>query len=182
MRARRKFSVEYKREAVAMLDAPGVTVSQIATELGIGANVLGQWRRELRRHPEQGFVGNGRSRDEEVSQLRRDLARVTKERYFCAKRRRSSREHRNEVSDDPTVPRRVSHPTHVPLLAGFWPAGMTGGRRARRVRGLRRTPGYSPRSAPPYGIRRHQRQSADLGESARCRQALWAPPGRPPDA
>lgn len=82
MGQRRRFSAEYKREAVAMLDAPGVTVSQIAAELGIGANVLGRWRRELRRHPEQAFVGNGRSRDEEVSQLRRDLARVTKERDF----------------------------------------------------------------------------------------------------
>jgi transposase len=79
---RRKFSAEYKREAVAMLEAPGVTVSQIAADLGIGANILGRWRRELRRHPEQVFVGNGRSRDEEVSQLRRELARVTKERDF----------------------------------------------------------------------------------------------------
>ncbi|CUS33611.1 hypothetical protein COMA2_130146 [Candidatus Nitrospira nitrificans] len=36
MGARRKFSAEYTREAVAMLDAPGVTVSQIATDLGVG--------------------------------------------------------------------------------------------------------------------------------------------------
>jgi transposase-like protein len=50
-----------------MLDAPGVTVSQIAAELGIGVNVLGRWRRALRRHPQQAFVGNGRSRDEEPS-------------------------------------------------------------------------------------------------------------------
>ena len=82
MGARRKFSAEYKREAVAMLDAPGVTVSQIAAELGIGANMLGRWRRELRKYPQQPFVGNGRSRDEELSQLRRELARVTKERDF----------------------------------------------------------------------------------------------------
>jgi transposase-like protein len=47
MGQRRKFSVEFKREAVAMLDAPGVTVSQIAADLGVGANVLGRWRREL---------------------------------------------------------------------------------------------------------------------------------------
>ena len=37
MAQRRKFSAEYKREAVAMLDVPGVSVSQIAAELGIGA-------------------------------------------------------------------------------------------------------------------------------------------------
>jgi transposase len=82
MVGRRKFSAEYKREAVAMLDAPGVTVSQIAADLGIGANMLGRWRRELRQVPKQAFVGNGRFRDEEVSQLRRELARVTKERDF----------------------------------------------------------------------------------------------------
>jgi len=82
MGARRKFSAEYKREAVAMLDAPGVTVNQIAAELGIGATVLARWRRELRQHPQQAFVGNGRPRDEELSQLRRELARVSKERDF----------------------------------------------------------------------------------------------------
>lgn len=82
MRGRRKFTAEYKREAVAMLDAPGVTVRQIAADLGIGATVLGQWRREFRPAPTQAFPGNGRSRDEEMSQLRRELARVTKERGF----------------------------------------------------------------------------------------------------
>jgi transposase len=82
MGSRRKFSAEYKREAVALLDAPGVTVSQIAAELGIGANVLGRWRRELHQGPQQAFVGHGRSRDEELSQRRRELARVTKERDF----------------------------------------------------------------------------------------------------
>ena len=82
MTQRRKFSAEYKREAVAMLDAPGGTVRQIAADLGIGAAMLGRWRREVRQHPTQAFVGNGRSRDEEVSQLRRELARVTKERDF----------------------------------------------------------------------------------------------------
>ncbi len=77
-----RFSAEYKREAVAMLDTPGVTVSQIAAELGIGATVLGRWRRELRQEPAQAFPGHGRPREEELGQLRRELARVTKERDF----------------------------------------------------------------------------------------------------
>ena len=80
MAQRRRFSAEYKREAVAMLDAPGVSVSQIAADLGIGATVLGRWRRELRREPAQAFAGHGRPRDEELTQLRRELSRVTKER------------------------------------------------------------------------------------------------------
>lgn len=57
-------------------------MSQIATHLGIEANVLGRSRRELRQTPKQAFLGNGRSRDEEVSQLRLQLTRVTKERDF----------------------------------------------------------------------------------------------------
>jgi transposase len=79
---RRRFSAEYKHEAVAMLDAPGVSVGQIATELGIGATVLGRWRRELRQESAQAFVGQGRPRDENLALLRRELARVTKERDF----------------------------------------------------------------------------------------------------
>lgn len=82
MAQRRKFSAEYKREAVAMLDSPGVTVNQIAAELGIGAAMLGRWRREMQQEPERAFSGQGRPRDEEVGHLRRELARVTKERDF----------------------------------------------------------------------------------------------------
>ena len=79
---RRRFSAEYKCEAVTMLDAPGVCVGQIAAELGIGAAVLGRWRRELRQESAQAFRGNGRPRDENLALLRRELARVTKERDF----------------------------------------------------------------------------------------------------
>lgn len=79
---RRRFSAEYKHEAVAMLDAPGVSVGQIATELGIGATVLGRWRWELRQESAQAFVGQGRPRDENLALLRRELSRVTKERDF----------------------------------------------------------------------------------------------------
>jgi transposase len=79
---RRRFSAEDKREAVTMRDAPGVSVSQVAAERGIGATVLGRWRRELRQEPTQAFVGQGRPRDENLALLRRELARVTKERDF----------------------------------------------------------------------------------------------------
>ena len=82
MGQRRRFSAEYKREAVAMLESLGVTVNQIAAELGIGATMLGRWRRELRQESAQAFRGNGRPRDENLALLRRELARVTKERDF----------------------------------------------------------------------------------------------------
>jgi transposase len=119
MAQRRRFSVEYKREAVAMVESPGVSVSQIAEELGIGANVLGRWRRELRREPEQAFPGHGRPREEELGHLRRELARVTKERDFLREAAASSRERRDEVSNDPAVPRSLFHPNDVPVFAGL---------------------------------------------------------------
>lgn len=72
-----------QRIEVTIKDFQFVT-KQVPLRLGVPtvANVLARWRRELRHHPQQAFVGNGRSRDEELSQLRREWARVTKERDF----------------------------------------------------------------------------------------------------
>ena len=50
MASRRKFSNEYKREAVRLATQPAVTKSQVGRELGINANLLG--RRELERESE----------------------------------------------------------------------------------------------------------------------------------
>ena len=44
MGQRRKFSAEYKREAVAMLDAPGVSVGQIAAVSLPPRNTSGFWQ------------------------------------------------------------------------------------------------------------------------------------------
>jgi len=110
MTQRRRFSAEYKREAVVMLDALGVSVSQVAADLGIGATVLGRWRRELRQGPDQAFVGHGRPRDGELA-LRSGI--------FCETRPRSSRARRDAVSDDPTMPRGLSPPDDVPMCAGL---------------------------------------------------------------
>jgi len=82
MSKRRKFSEEFKREAVGLTEDPGVSVAQIARELGISANMLSRWRREQHEAGEQAFRGHGRSRDEELTAVRRELARVKKERDF----------------------------------------------------------------------------------------------------
>jgi putative transposase len=82
MSKRRKYASEFKHEAVWMLQSPGVTVAQVASELGIGANMLGRWRRELWGSRPQAFQGNGKPRDEELAALRRELARVKRERDF----------------------------------------------------------------------------------------------------
>lgn len=67
MGKRRKYSAEFKREAVALANDPRVTKSQIARELGISANVLGRWSRELKergccyRTPETGRICSPRA-------------------------------------------------------------------------------------------------------------------------
>ena len=79
---RRKFSAEFKREAVAQTQAPGVSVRQVADELGINANGLSRWRRQALQDGGKAFGGAGKPRDEELARLKRELARVTKERDF----------------------------------------------------------------------------------------------------
>lgn len=69
MAQRRKFSEEFKREAVDLIRPPGANVSQIAQDLGMGANLLWRWRRELDKHDKKSFVGAGVARDEEILAL-----------------------------------------------------------------------------------------------------------------
>ena len=79
---RRKFSDEFKREAVGLAATPGVTRAQIARDLGIGAGLLGRWVRAFRESGEGAFPGKGNARDQEFATLKRELARVKKERDF----------------------------------------------------------------------------------------------------
>jgi transposase len=79
---RRRYSDEYKREAVALTEEPGVTQAQVARDLGISANMLGKWVREVRELGARAFPGKGKARDEELAALKRELARVKKERDF----------------------------------------------------------------------------------------------------
>lgn len=82
MSKRRKFSAEFKRGAVEQARQPGVSCAQVARELGIRDNLLTRWKRELEGSGKGAFVGSGTARDEEMSRLKRELARVTKERDF----------------------------------------------------------------------------------------------------
>ena len=82
MRQRRKYSDEFKQEAVSLANQSDVPLKQLAEELGITAGILGRWRRELRQHGAKAFSGQGNARDEEMAALRRELARVKKERDF----------------------------------------------------------------------------------------------------
>jgi len=82
MSKRRKFSPEFKRGAVEQACQSDVSLAQVARELGINANLLSRWKREIDKEGRHAFGGSGKPRDEEVAALKRELARVKKERDF----------------------------------------------------------------------------------------------------
>ena len=61
---------------------PCVSCRQIVLEIGINPNLLSRWRREADAETDKAFKGSGSPRDEEVARLKRELARVKKERDF----------------------------------------------------------------------------------------------------
>lgn len=58
-KTRRRYSEEYKREAVRMLEAGGRPGSAIARSLGIDVSLLYRWRTELSEDGKDAFRGNG---------------------------------------------------------------------------------------------------------------------------
>ena len=82
MPTRRKYSAEFKREAVALANQPGVTKAQVGRELGVNANIIARWQRELQSSGSKAFLGQGVARDEEMAALKRENNRLRKERDF----------------------------------------------------------------------------------------------------
>ena len=84
---RRRFTPEFKLEAVKLVKERGVTVRQAAADLGLHENVLRKWVRNVEAHRQQAFPGQGRMRpdDAEVARLRRELAKTKAERDILKK-------------------------------------------------------------------------------------------------
>ncbi len=89
---RRSFTEEFKREAVRLARERG-NVAATARDLGIDESCLNRWRRALAAGeeasastaPPRPFPGQGNARDEEVTRLRRELARVRQENEILKK-------------------------------------------------------------------------------------------------
>jgi transposase len=84
---RRKFSREFKLEAVRLVRERGVSVAQAARDLDVHENVLRKWVRELGADPQHAFPGHGQMRPEqlEVDRLRKEVARLKAERDILKK-------------------------------------------------------------------------------------------------
>jgi len=78
----RRYSPEFKKAALKRAAEEDVTDVQVCKELGISARQLRRWRDEIRLHGESAFPGKGKSHDEEMTQLKRELRKVTQERDF----------------------------------------------------------------------------------------------------
>ena len=84
---RRRFTREFKLEAVRQVLRDDRTQRQVAEELGLNANLLGRWVKQHRSDPSQSFPGNGnlKVRDKEIEDLRRQVARLKGELSFLKK-------------------------------------------------------------------------------------------------
>ena len=78
----KRYSAEFKREAIRRSTEEGITAKTVCDELGISTRQFRRWRDELEVLGGDAFPGTGRSRDEELTALKRELAQVKKERDF----------------------------------------------------------------------------------------------------
>ena len=78
---RRRYTEEYKREAVRLVQESAHPVAQVARDLGIPENVLSRWRAQHQQAETQGTTrGTQRAEAEALMRVKREWARVTQER------------------------------------------------------------------------------------------------------
>jgi len=84
---RRKFSREFKVEAVRLVKERGVSVARAAVDLNVHENVLRKWVKEFGSDPVQAFPGHGQMKPEqqEITRLRREVAKLKAERDILKK-------------------------------------------------------------------------------------------------
>ena len=84
---RRRFSREFKLEAVRLVGERGVSVAQGARDLDVHENQLRKWVREFAADPAQAFPGQGQMKPEqlEIERLRREVAKLKAERDILKK-------------------------------------------------------------------------------------------------
>ena len=84
---RRKFSREFKVEAVRLVRERGVSVAQASRDIAVHENILRKWVKELGADLKQAFPGNGQMKPEqlEIDRLRREVAKLKAERDILKK-------------------------------------------------------------------------------------------------
>jgi transposase len=84
---RRKFSREFKLEAVNLIRERGVTVAQAARDLDVHYSMLRNWVREAGADAKHAFPGQGQMKPEqlEIDRLRKEVVKLKAERDILKK-------------------------------------------------------------------------------------------------
>jgi transposase len=96
---RRKFTREFKLEAVKLSKERGVGYVQAARDLGVHQSVLRNWVKGFAADPQHSFPGHGHMKPEqlEIAQLKREVTKLKAERDILKKPVPTSRRNRHEV-------------------------------------------------------------------------------------
>ena len=86
-KTRRKYTAEFKKEAVDLVVKQGYTNAEAARNLGIRGNILSRWRREQLKEPQNAFPGSGHQPQEleELKRLREENRKLKLEREILKK-------------------------------------------------------------------------------------------------
>jgi transposase len=84
---RRKFSREFKLEAVRLVTSGGRGMASAARDLEVRPDMLRRWKRQMEEDPVEAFPGKGNLKPDEdqIRRLQRELARVKEERDILKK-------------------------------------------------------------------------------------------------
>jgi transposase len=88
---RRRFTREFKLEAVRLVNEGNESVTAVAERLGIRPDMLRNWKRQVAGLPpaqrKNVFIGQGKAsgQEEEIKRLRREVEQLQQERDFLKK-------------------------------------------------------------------------------------------------
>jgi transposase len=87
MQQRKKYTKEFKLDAVSLVTDQGYTRIEAARSLGINANMLGRWVKELNQDEGQAFRGNGKltAEQEKIRKLEAQVKRLEMEKDILKK-------------------------------------------------------------------------------------------------
>ena len=87
MEKRRKFTREFKHEAVRLIRERGVSYAQASQDLGVHVSQLRSWVKALGDDPQHAFPGHGQMKPEqqEIARLKREVAKLKAERDILKK-------------------------------------------------------------------------------------------------
>ena len=84
---RRKFTREFKLEAVRLIKDRGVSYVQASQDLGVHTSQLRDWVKRLADDPQHAFPGQGQMKPEqlEIARLKREVIKLKAERDILKK-------------------------------------------------------------------------------------------------